>query len=46
MFSKKRLCKIDGKKAVSEQDWNFIKEETPAQVFSVDLYEIFKNTFL
>ena len=26
---------------MSEQPWNFIKKETPAQVFSCDFYEIF-----
>ena len=26
---------------MSEQAWNFIKKETPAQVFSCDFYEIF-----
>ena len=27
------------------QAWNFIKKETPAQVFSCDFYKIFENTF-
>ena len=28
------------------RDCNFIKRETPAQVFSCEFWEIFKNTFI
>ena len=36
-----KFCKIDKKILVSEQPWNFIKKENPAQVFSCEIYEIF-----
>ena len=44
MFSEKSALKIFAKltgKYVSEQAWNFIKKETPAQAYSCDFYEIF-----
>ena len=49
-----KFRKIHGKTRVSEclfqwscrpQDWNFIKKEALAQVFSCEFWEIYKNTF-
>ena len=41
-----KFSKIDRKIPVSEQVWNFIKKEPPAQIFFCDFCNLFRTPFL
>ena len=45
LTGKHLCCSLFFNKLAGSKAFNFIKKETPTQVFSSEYYEIFKNTF-